>query len=83
MKDHKFDRFGFTMMPFSVELKTAYLDAARDEILKNLHNFLNYRGFSVLCGAPGTGKTALLNHLCRQLQPNEHNIHTVQYTETV
>jgi len=74
MKNHKFDRFGFTALPFTAELKTAYLDVSRDNVLKNLRNFLNYRGFAVLCGSPGTGKTALLNHLCRQLQPNEYKI---------
>jgi len=74
MKDHKFDRFGFTVIPFINASKTAYLDAARDKVLKNLRNFLNYRGFAVLCGSPGTGKTALLKHLCQQLQPNEHKV---------
>ena len=74
MKDHKFDRFGFTAVPFINASKTAYLDTARDKVLKDLRNFLNYRGFAVLCGSPGTGKTALLKHLCRQLQPNEHKI---------
>jgi len=74
MKDHKFDRFGFTVIPFINASKTAYLDAGRDKVLKNLRNFLNYRGFAVLCGSPGTGKTALLKHLCRQLQPNEHKV---------
>ena len=74
MKNHKFDRFGFTAVPFTSASKTAYLDVSRDKVLNNLQNFLIYRGFAVLCGAPGTGKTALLNHLCRQLQPNEHKI---------
>jgi general secretion pathway protein A len=74
MKDHKFDRFGFTAVPFAGALKTTYLNVSRDKVLKNLRNFLNYRGFAVLCGSPGTGKTALLNHLCRQLQPNEYKI---------
>jgi type II secretory pathway predicted ATPase ExeA len=74
MKDHKFDRFGFTAVPFTNTPKTAYLDASRNNVLKNLQNFLNYRGFAVLCGSPGTGKTALLNHLCRNLHPNEHKI---------
>lgn len=74
MRDHKFDRFGFTSIPFSGARETPFLDESRERALRRMGNFLNQRGFAVLCGAPGTGKTMLLNHLCRQLQPNEHRI---------
>lgn len=74
MRNHKFDRFGFSSMPFSGFQTTPFLDTSRELVVKKTLNFLGYRGFAVLHGASGTGKTMLLNHLCRQLQPNEHRI---------
>jgi type II secretory pathway predicted ATPase ExeA len=74
MTDHKFDPFGFSSTPFSENEKTPFLDESRKRVIKRMRNFLDHRGFAVLCGAPGTGKSMLLNHLCRSLQPNEHRI---------
>ena len=74
MRDHKFDQFGFSAKPFSGGEKTPFLDTSRKQVIKRMHSFFNYRGFAVLCGTPGTGKTMLLNHLCHKLQPNEHRI---------
>jgi len=74
MRKHKFDRFGFSSLPFRNDSKATYLDTARKQVLKNMLNFLNYRGFAVLSGSSGTGKTMLLNHLCKQLNPNENKI---------
>lgn len=74
MINHKFDPFGFSSMPFSENEKAPFLDDSRKQMMKTMRSFLDYRGFAVLCGAPGTGKTMLLNHLCRSLQPNEHRI---------
>ena len=74
MRDHKFDPFGFSSMPFSDNAGTPFLDDARKQAVKRIESFFNCRGFAVLCGAPGTGKTMLLNYLCHKLQPNEHRI---------
>ena len=74
MIDHKFDPFGFSSMPFFENEKTPFLDTSRLEVIKRIKNFLNYRGFALLCGPMGSGKTMLLNHLCQTLQPNEHRI---------
>jgi len=74
MKDHKFDIFGFSSIPFSQNQKTPFLDTSRKQVLKKIENFIIYRGFAVLSGSPGTGKTMLLNHLCNNLQPNEYKI---------
>ncbi len=74
MNKHKFDRFGFSSLPFKNGSKAAYLDTSREQTIKNILNFLNYRGFAVLSGPPGTGKTMLLNYLCGQLNPNETKI---------
>jgi len=73
-KDHKFDRFALTGLPFHGMPDEPFLDASRDECLKQLQTFLGYRGFAVITGPPGTGKTMLLNHLCRRLQPNENRV---------
>lgn len=74
MTDHKFDIYGFSSTPFAENEKTPFLDTSRKQMIKRMKSFLNYRGFAVLCGAPGTGKTMLLNHLRQTLQPNEHRI---------
>ena len=74
MTDHKFDIYGFSLMPFSENEKTPFLDASRKQVIKRMRAFINYRGFAVLSGGSGTGKTMLLNHLCRSLVPNEHRI---------
>ena len=74
MKIHKFDRFAFTKLPFSDDIKTAFIDVEREMVLKDLHNFIRRRGFAVLTGSPGTGKTMLLNHFCRELNSNENKI---------
>lgn len=74
MKPHKFDIFSFSSLPFRNDSKAVYLDSSRGNVIKTMQNFLNYRGFAVLCGSPGTGKTMLLNHLCRKLNPNENKV---------
>ena len=74
MTDHKFDIYGFSSTPFSENEKKPFLDASRKQVIKRMRAFLNYRGFAVLSGGSGTGKTMLLNHLCRSLAPNEHRI---------
>lgn len=74
MKNHKFDIYGFSSTPFAENEKTPFLDTSRKQVVKRMENFLSRRGFAVLSGSPGTGKTMLLNHLCCSLQPNEHRI---------
>lgn len=74
MINHKLDRFGFSSIPFTDITEQPFLDASREQLTKTIRNFIHYRGFAVLAGAPGTGKTMFLNYLCQQLQPNEHRI---------
>ena len=74
MQDHKFDLFGFSAIPFSKNHENPFIGISRKLVLKKMQNFLMYRGFAVLSGSPGTGKTMLLNHLCNNLQPNEYRI---------
>lgn len=80
MKTHLFDPFAFTHIPFSGTADTLFLDPPREMVLRRLDNFLAYRGFAVITGPPGTGKTVLLGHLCRRLQPNEHRIIYVPFS---
>jgi len=74
MINHKLDRFGFSAIPFGNRPGNPFLDTSRTRLVKTIRNFINYRGFAVLTGAPGTGKTMFLNYLCQRLQPNEHRI---------
>jgi type II secretory pathway predicted ATPase ExeA len=74
LKDHKFDQFGMTKLPFTKVVAEPFLDDERRHCLQQLNTFLSYRGFAVVTGPPGVGKTMLLNHICSQLHPNEHNI---------
>jgi type II secretory pathway predicted ATPase ExeA len=75
-----FDPFAFTHVPFSRVPDVPFLEPSREETLRRLGNFLGYRGFAVITGPPGTGKTVLLGHLCRNLQPNEHRIIYVPFS---
>ncbi len=74
MINHKLDRFGFSAVPFDNTPGNPFLDASRESLVKRIRDFIHYRGFAVLSGAPGTGKTMFLNYICQQLQPNEHKI---------
>ncbi|MCF6177661.1 MAG: AAA family ATPase [Victivallaceae bacterium] len=74
MINHKLDMFGFSAVPFANRAENPFLDASRERLVKTIAHFINYRGFAVLTGAPGTGKTMFLNYISQQLQPNEHKI---------
>jgi len=68
------DLFGFTAIPFTNNFKKPYLDDQRKDVLNKLKSFLHYRGFAVLSGASGCGKSVLLNYLCQQLNLNAHKV---------
>lgn len=69
-----FTGFGFKHLPFTREIAEPYLDERREKALKMLREFLQFRGFAVVSGEPGTGKTMLLKHLCAGLPGNSHKI---------
>jgi len=68
------DLFGFTSIPFLKTTSPPYLDDIRKEALDKLFLFLEYRGFAVVTGGNGCGKTMLLDHLCKTLNPNSCKI---------
>ena len=80
IKLHDFDVYGFSKIPFKQSPNIPFMDEERKNSLNSLKNFLNYRGFAVLSGSPGTGKTILLRYFCNQLQPNENKIIYIPFT---
>jgi len=78
--DHALDVFGFTHAPFSRTPKEPYLDEDRQLILKQLERFLQYRGFAVVTGTAGCGKTSMLHHLAGALHPSANKIMYVPFS---
>ncbi len=70
---HRFDIYGFTKIPFGNLPGKPFLNDERTELLNRLNNFLEYRGFAVLTGPVGGGKSSLLNHFCSRLN-NKTNL---------
>jgi len=78
MKNHvprlRQDLFGLSAIPFQHAPAKPYLDPARQDQLDTLRDFLHYRGYAVISGKPGSGKTTLAHHLCQQLPPGNHRV---------
>lgn len=66
--------FGFERDPFVPDPATIWLDEQRRDVLEQLRGLVARRGFAVLTGPAGCGKTILLGHLCGQLAPNTHRV---------
>lgn len=73
-KDHRFDLYSITEMPFGKSSAKPYLNNERKEILKRLDNFLQHRGFAVVTGSAGAGKSSLLNHFRSKLNQKTHQV---------
>lgn len=73
-------RFGFTAMPFSDEIRKQYFDRERTAHLRRLKDFLNLRGFAMITGPPGCGKTSLAETLCEDLPGNTHKVAYVPFS---
>lgn len=70
LKDHAFNR-----LP-----PEPYLDPSREDAVRRLEALVHRRGFGVVSGAPGTGKTALLHYLCRSLNDNHCRVTYVPFS---
>jgi general secretion pathway protein A len=57
------DLFGLTRTPFTGATTPLYLDPARQELCDLAEGFLQRRGFALVRGAPGCGKTRFLHHV--------------------
>ncbi len=73
--------FGFERDPFQPDPASIWLDDQRRDALEQLSGLVARRGFAVLTGPAGCGKTILLGHLCSQLNPNTHRIVYVACSE--
>ena len=73
-KDHRFDIFGITALPFRGTPEKFYLNQSRKELAKRLELFLQARGFAVLCGPSGAGKSSFLNWFCGTLNSKTHQL---------
>ena len=67
-------RFGFERDPFLHAPARIHLDPARQEAADRAEEFIARRGFALLTGPAGCGKTLLLGHICGRLNPNAHRI---------
>ncbi|MCP4980815.1 MAG: AAA family ATPase [Gammaproteobacteria bacterium] len=74
------DLFGLTSCPFILDPKEPFLDEPRSKCLKNLEDFLAYRGFAAIAGRPGVGKTALVRYFIESLHPPSHKIVYMPFT---
>lgn len=70
----KLSCFGFKRMPFSYEIMDFHMNGNRQLLLDRLRDFLCIRGFAVISGDPGTGKSMLLKHLCSSLPSNSYKV---------
>jgi general secretion pathway protein A len=57
------DLFGLTRTPFNGSAAPLYLDPPRRELCDLAEGFLQRRGFALVRGAPGCGKTRFLHHV--------------------
>ena len=64
--------FGLARPVFVRPPADPYLDPSRRKALERLEALVRRRGFAVLTGPPGCGKTALTHYLCRNLNDNHH-----------
>jgi type II secretory pathway predicted ATPase ExeA len=80
MLDSTLTFFGLTNPAFSRPPREPYLDPARKNALGQLQRLVERRGFAVLTGASGSGKTALLHYLRDSLNENQHQIAYVPFS---
>ncbi len=77
----KLSRYAFSHLPFTDEINEAYLDDHRKQSLTLFREFLQFRGFALLSGEPGCGKSYLLNHLCGKLPGNTHKVMYIPFSQ--
>ena len=80
MLDATLTFFGLTEHAFTRLPREPYLDPPRRKALMQLQQLVRRRGFAVLTGAPGNGKTAMLHYLCRSLSDNHHQVTYVPFS---
>ncbi|MCK5538278.1 MAG: AAA family ATPase [Bacteroidales bacterium] len=72
MTNHDYDIYGITKIPFVNPPEILYCNDLRKDINKRLQTFIEYRGFCLLTGIPGIGKSILLKEFCNSLHPKAY-----------
>ena len=80
MHDTTMTFFGLTRRVFTGLPPEPYLDPPRQSALEQLRSMVARRGFAVISGPPGSGKTALLHYLCATLNENHHQLIYVPFS---
>lgn len=71
---HRFDIYGITGKPFGSTPVKPFLNDEKRNLLNHLDSFLEHRGFAVLTGPAGGGKSSLLNYFCSKLNHKTHQV---------
>ncbi len=79
MHDTTMTFFGLNRRVFTGLPPEPYLDPSRRNAFEQLQRLVARRGFAVICGPPGSGKTALLHYLCGTLNENHHQLTYVPF----
>jgi type II secretory pathway predicted ATPase ExeA len=66
--------FGLAAPVFGRPPKVPYLDPCREKAIKHLNSLVERRGFALVTGPPGCGKTALVHYLCSTLNESHHKV---------
>jgi len=74
MINHDYDRYGLTKLPFRNSPEKLFHDKNREKAFVHLNYFIQHRGFCVVTGNAGVGKSALLREFCRSLHPKQVKI---------
>lgn len=74
------DLFSLTSIPFFKNPDEPFIEEQRQQCLKQLDKFLQFRGFAAISGKAGSGKTALIRYFCKSLHPPAHKIVYLPFT---
>ena len=74
MNDSTVTFFGLATTPFATPTRTPYLDPPRKRAFDRLGQLIERRGFAVVTGPPGSGKTVLIHYLTSSLAENHHQL---------
>jgi len=80
MLDATMKFFGLADPVFTRSPHKPYLDPPRQKALRQLEGLVQRRGFAVVTGQPGSGKTAIVHYLCQSLSDNHHQVTYVPFS---
>lgn len=74
MINHDYDRYGITKLPFYNPPEKLFHDKNRERAFTHLDHFIQHRGFCVITGNPGIGKSIFMRKFCNSLHPKKAKI---------